>query len=215
MGAVATMMLVSTWMESGTRELQLLTNNASMLRTYTTPQQLSSIQMVPRVVHVSPESWSNNNAGSSEATTPGIMSSLLRRLPVPSSTIKATSSHVFPLKPRRTAPTVALEDDPTRFYPDESSNDLPNMEVRRYPRHETDPNCEPIDPSWQSTFHPICNDMHASSMMDNLKEESLTLLSAKGFWRLAWKQQDNYNKHDVHRNKTTVWKTFKYVTVNM
>jgi hypothetical protein len=56
---------------------------------------------------------------------------------------------------------------------------------------------------WQTTFYPVCNELHATDMPDSLVDTDLNLLSRKGFWRHAW-QMDEGNQ-----NTTTVWKTFK------
>jgi hypothetical protein len=112
----------------------------------------------------------------------------------------------------RTTATLASEPDITRFYsdPNVSSADLPSMERRLYPQHEFDPHCEPMDPSWQSTFHPQCNDVHAHDMWDGLVEEnSLSLLSAKGYWRHAWKKRELFADGQRAGRDVTVWKTFK------
>ena len=114
---------------------------------------------------------------------------------------------IYPLKPSRTVSTIDSEPDRTRFYPDPniSSRDLPFMEPRIYPKHEYDPHCEPIDPSWQSSFYPVCNEMHSQGMADALREDSLSILSIKGSWRLAWRKKDMFGAGDA----IAVWKTFK------
>jgi hypothetical protein len=96
------------------------------------------------------------------------------------------------------------DDDVTRFYPTVDSQDT-SMERRIWPKHELDPHCEPMA-DWQTTFYPICNELHGTDMTDSLVDDDLQLLSSKGFWRHAW-QMDG----EANQNVTTVLKTFKYV----
>jgi hypothetical protein len=98
--------------------------------------------------------------------------------------------------------TNAHDNDVTRFYPTVDSQDT-SMERRIWPQHELDPHCEPMA-DWQTTFYPICNELHGTDMMDSLVNDDLQLLSSKGFWRHAWQIEAN-------QNITTVLKTFKYV----
>jgi hypothetical protein len=95
-------------------------------------------------------------------------------------------------------------DDVTRFYPTVDSQDT-SMERRVWPQHELDPHCEPMA-DWQTTFYPICNELHGTDMKDVLFHDNLQLLSSKGFWRHAWQMDD-----DANQNITTVLKTFKCV----
>jgi hypothetical protein len=96
------------------------------------------------------------------------------------------------------------DDDVTRFYPAVDSQDT-SMERRVWPQHELDPHCEPMA-DWQTTFHPICNELHGTAMADSFVDDDFQLLSSKGFWRHAW-QMDNEGEQNI----TTVWKTFKCV----
>jgi hypothetical protein len=100
--------------------------------------------------------------------------------------------------------TNAHDDDMTRFYPTVDSQDT-FMERRIWPQHELDPHCEPMA-DWQTTFYPVCNELHGADMPDSLVDDDLQLLSSKGFWRHAWQMDDEANQ-----NITTVLKTFKYV----
>lgn len=109
----------------------------------------------------------------------------------------SSATLVYQLVPDR---NISISDI-TRFYANGDSADF-NMERRLWPKHEFDPHCVPMD-DWQNTFHPVCNDMHASGIVDNLMDQSLSLLSAKGYWRHAWRHDNNAT------NTTTVWKTFK------
>jgi hypothetical protein len=96
------------------------------------------------------------------------------------------------------------DDDVTRLYPTVDSQDT-SMERRIWPKHELDPHCEPMA-DWQTTFYPICNELHGTDMTESLVDDDLELLSSKGFWRHAWQMDDEANQ-----NVTTVLKTFKYV----
>jgi hypothetical protein len=97
------------------------------------------------------------------------------------------------------------DDDVTRFYPTVDSQDT-SMERRIWPQHELDPHCEPMA-DWQTTFYPICNELHGTDMTDSLVDDDLQLLSSKGFWRHAWQMDDEANQNIT----TVVLKTFKYV----
>jgi hypothetical protein len=115
--------------------------------------------------------------------------------------------------------------DRTRLYGHPNSSlDFPHMEVRRWPVHELDPeHCVPIA-SWQSHFYPVCNEIHEHSFQEGLAgnlttsssrsgadmqgSEQLEMLSSKGFWRLAWKLDQQPSRDAV---TTSVWRTFKYV----
>lgn len=123
---------------------------------------------------------------------------------------KTRTTTMYPLELRQ-MPTNTSNIDLTRYYPVGSSKDFPKMERRRWPRHEFDPNCVP-SAEWQSSFYPVCNDIHATAdLRDALISGSLSLLSNKGFWRHAWRfdqLQTNATK-DTVSEETTVWKTFK------
>jgi hypothetical protein len=92
----------------------------------------------------------------------------------------------------------------TRSYPIVDSKDTSSthMEQRHWPQHESDPHCKPVS-DWQTSFHPVCNDIHSQELLGNIIDQRLKLLSAKGYWRLAWKYNNDQEK------TTTVWKTFK------
>jgi hypothetical protein len=96
------------------------------------------------------------------------------------------------------------DNDATRLYPVMDSQDT-SMERRIWPTHELDPHCEPMA-DWQTTFYPVCNEMHATNMADSFIHDDLQLLSKKGFWRHAW-QMDKEAKQNI----TTVLKTLKCV----
>lgn len=82
-----------------------------------------------------------------------------------------------------------------------SSDSEDTMERRYWPRHEVDPHCVPIDESWQSTFFPVCNEIHGFDMVQQFEDERLSLISSKGYWRLPWKMNET--------DRLIVWKTFK------
>ena len=106
-----------------------------------------------------------------------------------------------------------LNFDPTRLYDQYDSADLPTLERPKWPTHEFDPYCIPAA-SWQTTFHPNCNDIHSSAdMKQALVDGEFSLLSRKGYWRHAWL----HHKEFVWNTETqyiipfhkTVWKTLK------
>lgn len=104
-----------------------------------------------------------------------------------------------------------MEQHVVRFYygTEASSNDFPTKERRIFPQHEYDPHCEPIDPSWQSTSFPTCNNVHEDSITEALVDETQNLLSSKGFWRHAWKKLDITSQVKIQNFPMTVWKTMK------
>lgn len=109
--------------------------------------------------------------------------------------------------------TAAMDDekmDETRYYHIGDSRDFPKMERRHWPVHDFDPHCVP-SAKWQSTFYPVCNDIHAETdVRQALIDADLSLLSSKGFWRHAWRHQvGRENGTKTNQTSTTVWKTFK------
>jgi len=117
--------------------------------------------------------------------------------------------------------------DQTRLYGGNTgldSNDFVGMERRRWPLHEDDPDhCHPMH-SWQSMSFPVCNTIHEQEPLGvALSSAKMSLLSSKGFWRHAWKQQESQSSWPVDTNgtlhegmtntvtetKTSVWRTFK------
>lgn len=94
------------------------------------------------------------------------------------------------------------EHDRTRAYGVMDSADLPFMERRRWPNHEQDPECLPMD-DWQSMYPINCNTIHETSMRKGLLDETLSLFGKPGFWRIPWKMRD------YHSNETIVFKTFR------
>jgi hypothetical protein len=118
----------------------------------------------------------------------------------------------YPLVLRPLSDSTTAEDalDVTRYYSIGDSKDFPGMERRQWPRHEFDPHCEP-SAKWQSTFHPVCNEIHAGAdLRQTLVDKDLSLLSSKGFWRHAWRHQvGGLNATTTVPSSTTVWKTFK------
>jgi serine/threonine protein kinase len=104
--------------------------------------------------------------------------------------------------------------DLTRYYQVADSKDHPTMERRKWPNHEFDPHCIP-SAKWQSEFHPVCNDIHATvDIRQTLLSGELTLLSNKGFWRHAWRHNQTDNATGNNQSAVTVWKTFKYVRID-
>jgi hypothetical protein len=156
---------------------------------------------LPRVVFYEGKPWTRGD------DKDGIFSSKYNRTP-PS---------MYPIQLRRRSARVANSagdddeiEDVTRYYPDGDSGDYPEMERRMWPQHEFDPHCKP-SAKWQSTFHPVCNEIHAvADLRQGLVDEDLSLLSSKGFWRHAWRHQlGGVNASTTDPSATTVWKTFK------
>jgi hypothetical protein len=105
---------------------------------------------------------------------------------------------------------VDEDNDVTRFYPTVDSQDT-SMERRIWPQHELDLHCEPMA-DWQTTFYPVCNELHATaSMTDSFIRDDLQLLSSKGFWRHAWQMDHEKANHNI----TTVLKTLKCVDTSV
>lgn len=144
-----------------------------------------------------------------------------------SSNFNRTPPSMYPIQLRRRRSTGAAntttdeedeivdddDDDVTRYYPvGDSRDDFPEMERRLWPQHEFDPHCKP-SAKWQSTFYPVCNEIHAvADLRQGLVDDDLSLLSSKGFWRHAWRHQlGGVNASSTDPLATTVWKTFKYV----
>jgi serine/threonine protein kinase len=104
--------------------------------------------------------------------------------------------------------------DETRYYDRVDSKDTPGMERRRWPLHDFDPHCAP-SAQWQTTFYPVCNEIHASlDFRQAIVDEQFALLSSKGFWRHAWRYDVDDKRSNTSRwtnatSPTTVWKTFK------
>jgi hypothetical protein len=105
------------------------------------------------------------------------------------------------------------DNDPTRLYDQSDSADLPTLERPKWPNHEFDPHCLPAA-SWQTSFHPTCNEIHSNADMKQvLIDGEFSLLSRKGYWRHAWLHHKEYVSKDrsqyaTHSSKT-VWKTLK------
>lgn len=100
---------------------------------------------------------------------------------------------------------VDIRMDPTRQYDKNDSADLPTLERPQFPNHEFDPHCLPAA-SWQTTFHPTCNEIHSrADIKQALVDGEFSLLSRKGFWRNAWLHHVEY----VSLPSKTVWKTLK------
>ena len=103
--------------------------------------------------------------------------------------------------------------DPTRQYDHNDSADLPTLERPKWPNHEFDPHCQPAA-SWQTTFHPTCNEIHSSADIKQvLVDGEFSLLSRKGYWRHAWLHHKEYVRNDKSQStmqaSKTVWKTLK------
>lgn len=106
-----------------------------------------------------------------------------------------------------------LNVDPTQQYDQHDSADLPTLERSKWPNHEFDPNCIPAA-SWQTTFHPTCNDIHSSAdTKQTLVDGEFSLLSRKGYWRHAWLHRKEFVRNDELQYRIpfsqTVWKTLK------
>lgn len=95
----------------------------------------------------------------------------------------------------------------------DSEDDYHGMEMRVFPRHESDPNCEPMA-EWQTTYHPTCSMFHETDVSPAIQTEDLSLLSSKGNWRLAWelwdRPQSGWSKVVGGHEDTVVLKTLKY-----
>jgi hypothetical protein len=103
--------------------------------------------------------------------------------------------------------------DPTRRYDQSDSEDLPTLEQPQWPNHEFDPHCQPAA-SWQRTFHPTCNEIHAGvDIQQVLIDREFSLLSSKGYWRHAWLYQTEAKRSNIMKftfpASKTVWKTLK------
>ena len=118
-------------------------------------------------------------------------------------TVHSRKRRVVPERlPYRTPKDVGEDSDPTRVYDQVDSADFPQMERRLWPQHEFDSDCEPMA-KWQSDFHPVCNEIHATADIgQNVIDQQWHLLSNKGFWRHVW-------RHQADGSPATVWKTFK------
>jgi hypothetical protein len=114
------------------------------------------------------------------------------------------STYPVKLRARTTSnQTVVLADgDDTRLYPQMDSRDTPRMERRMFPEQEFDPHCEPMA-DWQTTFYPVCNELHASPLDENLIEEEYSRILRSGYWRHAWRIKEPRN------GPTIVWRTLK------
>ena len=108
--------------------------------------------------------------------------------------------------------------DGTQAYPDLDSDDIDseddyNMEMRVFPRHESDPNCVPMA-EWQTTYHPTCSLLHEVDVAPAIQSSDLSLLSSSGNWRLAWelwdRPQSGWSKVVGGHEDSVVLKTFKY-----
>ena len=100
-----------------------------------------------------------------------------------------------------------LSIDPTQQYDQNDSADLPTMERANWPNHEFDPHCLPAA-SWQTTFHPTCNEVHSGADWKQLLVDGeFTLLSRKGYWRHAWLHHKE-SLLSIPSSKS-VWKTLK------
>jgi len=109
--------------------------------------------------------------------------------------------------------------DVTQTYPELDSNDFDSeddyheMEMRVFPRHPSDSNCEPMA-EWQTTYHPTCCLLHETDMAPAIQAEDLSLLSSKGNWRLAWelwdRPQSGWSKVVGGHEDAVVLKTFKF-----
>lgn len=102
------------------------------------------------------------------------------------------------------------------FDPDEAriggvNDDMdPVTELRKWPRHEFDPHCQP-SAAWQNANFPVCNDIHAGAdLRQALIDEEFSILSGNGFWRHAWRHRiGGVNAAATDASLGTVWKTFK------
>lgn len=125
--------------------------------------------------------------------------------------------------------------DQTRYYAHGDSEDFQGMERRSWPEHpdaDQKGSCEPMQ-EWQSMQYPVCNSVHEMDWRSNVAAGGrsgndgggglLKILSGNGFWRHAWKYEENVrvewngttpivrSSSNVTNGNTptTVWKTFK------
>jgi serine/threonine protein kinase len=66
-----------------------------------------------------------------------------------------------------------------------------------------DPNCEYMY-DWQTTFHPTCNEFHATNLADVLVDNRAELLG-NGGWRQGWKM--TYPRMNTAASTNAIWKT--------
>jgi hypothetical protein len=114
---------------------------------------------------------------------------------------------------------TVTDGDYTRLYDQEDSADTrlerrntgplkfdphSHMQRRNTGPLKFDPHCKPMA-EWQSTYHPVCNEVHASSLRENLVGQSHSKLLGSGYWRSAWRVKEDYSNGGA----TIVWKTWK------
>ena len=88
------------------------------------------------------------------------------------------------------APNVEFVDATQYYHKMDSSDADDTMERKIFPEHEQyNTTCTPLS-TWQTTFHPTCNEFHSHSMLQDVNNDALSILSTKGFWRYAWELQD-------------------------
>jgi len=166
-------------------------------------------RFTPRVAFLTASGWggttSRNNTEPREVTPHSITSHIDSIYPI---TIRSQNS---------TTGSAIRVHDQTRWYAHGDSSDFRGMERRQWPEHPFQKKCVPMH-KWQSTQFPSCNKIHEEmDWTHNLIHEQLSLLSSKGFWRHAWKYDEdgrNNTNSSAATNRTTtnsitVWKTFK------
>jgi hypothetical protein len=105
---------------------------------------------------------------------------------------------------------TVTDGDHTRLYDQQDSADTPYMQHRNTGPLKFDPHCKPMA-EWQSTYHPVCNEVHASPLHENLAGQSHSKLLGSGDWRSAWRIKEDYSNDNNVTNggATVVWKTWK------
>jgi hypothetical protein len=105
---------------------------------------------------------------------------------------------------------TVTDGDYTRLYDQQDSADTPYMQHRNTGPLKFDPHCKPMA-EWQSTYHPVCNEVHASPLHENLAGQSHSKLLGSGDWRSAWRIKEDYSNDNNVTNggATVVWKTWK------
>jgi hypothetical protein len=98
---------------------------------------------------------------------------------------------------------TVTDGDYTRLFDQQDSADT-GMQRRNTGFMKLDPHCKPMA-EWQSTYHPVCNEVHASPLQENLAGQSHSKLLGSGDWRSAWRIKEDYSNGGA----TIVWKTWK------
>lgn len=90
--------------------------------------------------------------------------------------------------------TTTEPTDPTQLYPIIDSNDeryfSNKIPTPQFPINRWEPDqCVPYS-EWQTSSHPTCNDFHELDIVARFKMKSMQLVSTNGYWRNAWRVDD-------------------------